>query len=142
MRHLGNGEFDLTEHDPLGMTVYRTGYDFPNSDELWKNFLIRLESAVKQQIRNIFKEYQNPKDTEIIGKILSLVHFDGRDDITTLKNTTDDELRAIFNDQIGGTPLLFYNTSLPYFLLVDNEVLAAAASGLFWFKIVARHFDI
>lgn len=125
---------------PLGLTIYRTDYDSP--DQIWELLLQRLDVDLKEEVSYTFQDSQHIlKEKEATDKLLALVQIDGRSDATVLNNRTMGQLRIIFKDHTGGSPLNADNSVMQYFLLADAEVLEAASRGEYWVKIVQVHYD-
>ena len=127
---------------PLGFTVYRTNYD-DGTDALWEKLIDDLESKTKVSIRYKYRDNMHiPEEAEAVDKMISLVKMDPRSDKSLLEGLDDDQLRAIFNEGTGGTPL---NTERArrhcFFFVADATVFRRQRGKRPWVRVVEVDYD-
>lgn len=127
---------------PLGYTLYRTDYS-SGTEAAWLALVETMEERFKQEVSSCFKDSRGtPKEDEALEKLFGLVRIDARSDEAILANCTLDQLRTIFNDHVGGTPLNPQPNNLRrVFLVADKTVFEALAGGKSWVKAVEVNYD-
>ncbi|KAJ3492941.1 hypothetical protein NLG97_g5045 [Lecanicillium saksenae] len=90
---------------PLGFTLYRTDYCFP--DEIWEMFVERLEIDSREDFERKFggEQQQDQKEIDAVEQLRPLLQIDARSDSALVNDRTLDEIRSFFRDSAGGRPI-------------------------------------
>ncbi|RYP65974.1 hypothetical protein DL771_008021 [Monosporascus sp. 5C6A] len=116
-----------------GFTIYRTQYG-GSSDQKWQALLDKIQAQLVEELEE--EGGDDDDDAQAREKLSSLFRLDARSDAGLLQHASMDQVRQLYQDNQGGSPL---NADLPthrYFLLADAEVLEDAGRGEFWVKCV------
>lgn len=116
-----------------GFTVYRTSYDGFNSDQVWEALLANIQTQVEAEINRGTESNLDDQSKEILG----LFHLDPRSDKKRLAGFNMQQVRDLYLQEStelpeDAKPMNWRpsNVASHVFLLVDDEVVEAAAAAL------------